>query len=227
MEFESFTTTARWQILERLAEREKSASEIAEETGASLANISQQLKLLEAHGLVKRVNTEHVEGEKRGAGKPRQAFALAKEVAFLALVKRGLAAKRTLKLDPHQKVILAIWALEKDHAYLERLYWQQEGLVAESVAIAVVDSTPEEIHLLVVAPEERLDKLRKAYSKIIIKPADGNEKRVISWTHSFEELREGLSRGEEYFKKLLTKPAIIVDREDLLRTFLDEVKGKR
>ncbi len=219
MEFEEAIGNTKWAILESLSRGERAASEIAEETGASIANVSQQAKLLEAYGLIAAAKGEPQKG---AAGKPKRNYALAKELAFVAAVREGFAGKKTLKMDELHAAVLNVWFYERqeDHYFLQKLLWQQEDLVKECLSLAVIDANAKELHLLVVAEQEKLDDLRKRFSKICIRGPDGKEKNAISWTHSPEELEEGLAIHDAYFTKLLAHPHIIIDRKGALRQFI-------
>lgn len=216
MRFEQLLGNAKWEILATVAENDASATEIARAAKMSLANVSQQAKLLEAYGLLT-IRKE----ERTTLGKPKLIYRLGKELAHIAMARRGFAGQRTIALDPFHTAVLNIWFLPKieDHYCLQKLFWQQEEYVEATEGIAVIDSSGNEIHLLVIAPEEHLEKLRKKFSKIAIKGGE-KEKSVISWTHSAAELRDGLARKEEYFLKMAKRPHIIFDRSGDLQAIL-------
>jgi DNA-binding MarR family transcriptional regulator len=218
MKFETILTNSRWSILEALADGNHAMSEIAAATGTSLPNVSQQVRLLEAYDLVKALHEE-----KEGKGKPKTIYRLNKSLAHVAMVRPGLVGMKTVTLDPFHAAMLNVWFLDRveDHYFLQKFLWQAEELVRESDALAVIDAKSEEIHLLVLAPEERLEKIRKKYSKVVVSSADGEkEKAVISWSHSAEELREGLAKREAYFVNLVKRPHIIYERNGALQEFL-------
>ena len=58
MELDSFLASPRWDILRIISENPYSPIEIAERTKTTVSFVSQQLKLLEAAGLVKKENQE-------------------------------------------------------------------------------------------------------------------------------------------------------------------------
>ena len=61
MEQESLLSKSRWSILKELAKGSKSAVEIARKINQSVANITQQLVVLEAYELVKKLKKEKPE----------------------------------------------------------------------------------------------------------------------------------------------------------------------
>ncbi len=199
----------RWQILAAVAEEPRSPAEIARATGASLANISQQARLLEAYGLIKAAK------EKRGVpGKPRLIYTLARETGYLVLLKQGFAAKKSLALDHFREAMLSIcfWERSEDHYFLGKFLWQEEEYVNECDAIAISEAKGAEIHLLVIAAPEKLDLLRKKFSKAEVTGQRG-KRNIVSWTHSVAEIKEGIARREAYFLNLLKKTHVIFDRK--------------
>jgi len=227
MEFEELLGKTRWAILAEASKGDRSASEIAVATGTSLANISQQTKLLEAWGFLKL-------GKRSGkAGKPRLTYSLKKELAYIALVRRGAAIRRTLPLDRFRSVMLNILLYPKgeEQHCLFRLFWEHEDYFMARQAVAVVESDKKELHLLVLARAEELEALRKEYSKLSLSGTCGEKtgvetsgksggegkggggKSVIIWTHSRDELRRGLEKGEPYFLNLFKHLHVLIDPE--------------
>ncbi len=204
MEFASILGNARWALLSAVADGEKGAAELSEATGSSLANVSQQARLLEAWGLLKR---------RRGADGRRRAYRLAKELANLAYVRAGYAGTRTFTPTPQDEPVLNILFLPspEDRYYLQKLLWQHEEYVAACEALALVDSDEKELHLLAIADEKLVERLRAERSSIPLEGPDGASKTAVIWTHSFAEIERGLAEEEEYFRNLLKRPHVIKD----------------
>ena len=213
MEFEASLENSRWTILQQLARKDSSASEIAQATGTSLPNISQQTRLLEAYGLIRAA-----EEERKGPGKPRRIYALRRRCGRGPVARKGFAGKKTVQLDPFHTAVLNIWFLESrdDHYYLQKFLWQHESLIERCRAVAVVGSKGQELHLLLVTDEKSLEGIRKEYSKIVLASPSGKERSLISWTHTIEEIERGLAEREEYFTKLVKEIHAIIDKEGLL-----------
>ncbi|MBR9692615.1 winged helix-turn-helix transcriptional regulator [Candidatus Woesearchaeota archaeon] len=213
MEFEDLLTNSKWNILSSVAKEDMAASDISKATGTSLANISQQAKLLEAWGLIKRLKAS-----RKGPGKPKIIYGLNKELAHIAVLRDGFAGKKMITPTPSCWAMLNIFFHPKqdDHYYLQKFLWQCEDYVEACDALAIADSDQKEIHILAIASPEKLEALRKKYSKVEVKGPNG-KKTVISWTHSEAELAEGLAAGEDYFENLLKHPHIITDPNDLLK----------
>src|SRR3989338_1427080 len=126
MELELMFSEQKWNILKCLSEGKFSPIQLAEKLNTSMANISQQLRLLEAANLVKKEKIRN-----RDKGKPRTLFSLRDDYAYLIPMMHGFANKRLLKTTDHHKAILRIWFLENTelHYALERLYWEIEPYI--------------------------------------------------------------------------------------------------
>jgi len=132
MELGSLFTDVKWKILKLLSEKEMSPLEIAEQTGTTISNVSQQMKLLEAAGILQKRKIPN-----RDKGKPRTIFSIAKDCSYMVLVMDTLSEKKLLTLQEYHKVILRIWMIEDPsiHYYLEKFYWQIEDKIEYISAI--------------------------------------------------------------------------------------------
>lgn len=107
MEIDSFLASPRWDILKIISEYPSSPIKIAEETKTTVSFVSQQLKLLEAAGLVTKTKTGAFE-----KGKPRTLFSISKDFLYLIILTNGFAKKKLIKLSDYQKITLRIWLIE-------------------------------------------------------------------------------------------------------------------
>ncbi len=100
--------------------------EIAERLQTTTSFVSQQLKLLEAAGLVKK--------EKTGAfekGKPRSLFSISEESLYIIPLARNTPDKTLLKLTAEHKAIVNIWCLENKNLQDSiNLFWQYKLLTS-------------------------------------------------------------------------------------------------
>lgn len=121
MELEGLFTSSKWSILDEIARNPQSPMQIAEKLNTSIANISQQLRLLEAAGIVKKTRLRQ-----RDRGKPRVIFSMNEDYGYLIAATNGFANKRLLILDDHHKFILKIWFIENRfmHEEIEKFYWE-------------------------------------------------------------------------------------------------------
>ncbi len=130
MDFDMFLTSPRWEILQLIAEKPDSPVEIAKKLGTTVSYISQQLKLLDAAGVVKKERTGAVE-----KGKPRTLFSISDELVYLSMLSKGFSGKKLVKVNEYHKAILKIWMVEDVslHSYIERLYWRLLDLGFEEI----------------------------------------------------------------------------------------------
>lgn len=134
MELDSFLSSPRWEILRMIIQKPSSPMEIAKELETTNSFISQQLKLLEAAGIVKRKRTGAVE-----KGKPRTLFSISQESVYLVPLAKGIYKKKFLPLSRENKVVLKIWTLEdpKLHPILEKFFWKIQEYLDDIDAIVV------------------------------------------------------------------------------------------
>jgi len=121
MDFDSFLSSPRWEVLQILAEKPSSPVEIAEKLNTTVSYASQQLKLLDAAGIVVKKRTG---AAKRG--KPRSLFNISNELLYLTALTRDFSEKKLIKITEHHKAILKIWMLEDAslHYYFEKIFWK-------------------------------------------------------------------------------------------------------
>lgn len=101
MDIETLLTGTKWDVIELLSKKAMSPSEIALKLNTSIANISQQLRLLETAGLIMRKRTG---GGK--PGKPRVLFSLSEDYAMIMLFTKGFARKKLVRISKEQKKAL-------------------------------------------------------------------------------------------------------------------------
>jgi predicted transcriptional regulator len=123
MEHETLFTATKWDILKLLEKGPQSPLEISKQVGSSLANISQQLRLLELAGLVK---TQRVSN--RDKDKPRILYSLAGNLSYLIATSDNFVDKKLLSLTDRNKIILRVWFIEDQQVRyaLEKAFWQIE-----------------------------------------------------------------------------------------------------
>ncbi|GBE20026.1 MAG TPA: transcriptional regulator [Candidatus Pacearchaeota archaeon] len=123
MDFDLFFSSQRWRILEIIAKKPSSTTEISQKLNTTPSYVSQQLKLLEAADIIVKERTGFAE-----KGKPRTVFSLSREILHLNVLMKGLPIKKTIPLSDYHKIILRIWLLDNAelHYHIEKLYWRLE-----------------------------------------------------------------------------------------------------
>ena len=98
MDFETLFTSTKWEILDQLSKKSYSPLELSKILNTSMANISQQLRLLEALNLVKKEKVSN-----RDKGKPRTLYSLSADYAYIIVFANGIAEKKLVKLNASTK----------------------------------------------------------------------------------------------------------------------------
>ena len=144
MEFDEFLTGPRWQILDLITDEPSSPVKISEKINTSVAYVSQQLKLLEAAGIVTKTRTKA-----SVAGEPRIIYSIKEDVIFVTSLIKGFPEKKKISPTIKQQVILRIWMLDDDELeYLaEKLFWKIESNL-EDIEKIYVDTKKSEIIII-------------------------------------------------------------------------------
>ncbi len=115
METIDLLSGTKWDIIEQLSARKQSPLELAQQLNTTIANISQQLRLLEAAGLVKTEKTRSAE-----KGKPRILYSISRDFVFIvSLQKDGLSSKKLIDASMHHNIVSRIWQIKNADAHFE------------------------------------------------------------------------------------------------------------
>lgn len=147
MQLEMMFTDQKWNILRELSIEPQSPIQLSQKLSTTMANISQQLKLLEAVNLVKKEKIRN-----RDKGKPRTMFSLNGDYAFMIPVTQKFADKKLIRTSDHQRSILRIWFLEKNQQDIEKFYWSLKDSL-HAISSIVVDETTQKIHVITDSKE--------------------------------------------------------------------------
>ncbi|MCP3686325.1 MAG: winged helix-turn-helix transcriptional regulator [bacterium] len=171
METETLFTEQRWNIIRSLSDQRYSPLQLAGMLNTTMANISQQLRLLEAADLVKKDKIPN-----RDRGKPRSMFSLAHDSAYLISAMNGFADKRLLQMSDYHEIILRIWFIDNPewHYYVEKYYWKIEPYM-EQIQGIVTAATTDRMEIVIISEKRELEK--KIGEQVIRKP--GKEAKTI------------------------------------------------
>jgi len=187
----------KWNILKSLSYGKSSPLQLAEKLNTTMANISQQLRLLEATNLVKKEKVKN-----RDKGKPRTLFSLNGDSAYLALAMQGFAGKTLLKVGEHQKIILRIWFLGPEISEkVESVYWKVKPLM-DNVNFIAFDSITNN---LVLVCEKKAD----------VEKAAGKNKEIGVVALLPAEFEKMLKSGKGQFSPQ-SKLSIIYDKNNAM-----------
>ncbi len=160
-----FLGSPRWAILEIIARKPSSPVEISQNVNTSVSYVSQQLKLLEAAGLVTKERTGSAD-----KGKPRLVYSISREILQLNGLLKGTPVKKHVSLDLHKKITLRIWSLENEllHYPIEKLCW---NIVADLEEIRGIFFDLSKNEVLVVSDSKKvkseIEKIRDLKIKFV------------------------------------------------------------
>ncbi|MFH1174196.1 MAG: helix-turn-helix domain-containing protein [archaeon] len=171
MEQETLFTSSKWDILQSLGSGEKSPIELAKSSKTSVANISQQLRLLELAGFVSSRRISN-----RDKDKPRILYNLKGNNSFFIISSPGFVSKKFFNLTPRQKAIARIWFLEEQALcnMIEKAFWQLEPQLKNITQLLFDTDKPT---LYIVTPPAHQALLKKQYSSITVDD-EGTERTI-------------------------------------------------
>lgn len=190
-------TGTKWEILEILSKKTSHPKELAEEIGTTIANISQQLKLLEAYGYIKSERVDKGKGSRKKRSS-RIKYSLNKnQLSIISINPFKMERKEITRT--HINVYLAnilLCDLKKETELLIRLYTDHKELFEHIEALFFLKTDANETHLFVIT--EKIELFRAENSRLqITKLKENNEIRF--WSHTLDEVRKGLDSKEKYF----------------------------
>ena len=168
-------TSSKWDILKIISGEKKSPLELARLANTSMANVSQQLRLLEFAGIVK---SERISN--RDKGKPRVLYSLAKDTSYLITVAKGFVQKKFVALDDHHESILRIWYLpnEQMHYFVEKAFWKAESYLQKIDAMYLEDTEAKDPTIIVCSKDASLG---KALTDFSVKHPDTNITKTVKF----------------------------------------------
>ena len=139
MDPETLFTASKWDILKHLEKVPRSPLELSKLCGTSIANVSQQLRLLELAGIV---TSDRISN--RDKGKPRVLYRLAGQFSYLIATSGDFVDKKILPLSEINKIIMRVWFFERTHLQytIEKAFWRIEEHIG-SISYLSVDTTRE------------------------------------------------------------------------------------
>ena len=203
MGVEQLFTGSRWQLLEALAKKPQSTSELAEKLQTSQANTSQQLKQLELAGIIKR---------RRAPEKKRvhYVYEIPQEYTYLISLAPGRAQKSVVEHKDHRQLILTL--LSHEHAIpLTTFLLCLPDYFNKSLAIGVLKRPNPQLFILT----EHVDEFR-TNSNIEVQTIQG-EAKIAIWSHSANEVAQGLKNNDQYFYDSLQQTSIVYDPQGELQ----------
>lgn len=209
MEIETIFTDSKWRILTELSHRSQSPTDLSEKTGTSLPNISTQLKLLEALDFVEKEKTDNYE-----KGQPRKIYSMKKEFAYIVLGTKTSIGKKMFILNDESKFFFSTLLLNDPSSIytLIKIFMEHEDLIQSCEVFGYI-GLKNNIHDILIIHEDpsKADVLK---NNEIIK--NGTTYHINPHIHTKEAFVNGINSNDPYFKSVLKKVYILVDKGNFL-----------
>jgi DNA-binding Lrp family transcriptional regulator len=201
---------SKWQILKILSKNPQTPKQLADRLGTTIANMSQQLKLLEAYGFLKKVRADRGPNARKTKDL-RVMYSLVKGKTWLINVMPGSVKRKELKQTPEITFLvnLLLLDLKEEHPFVLN-FFLNSSLMDYIDSIYHLKSDKSEINLLVIT--KKLEHFREAKSSLKVK-YKSEERTIRFWSHTPQELKEGLSKKEKYFQDLVSQAELLFEKE--------------
>lgn len=216
-------SAAKQQVLQKLAERDWTPTDLAEELDKTPETIYNHLHDLEEQGVL---STRQVEAKTR----PKTEYGIGNGLIQYVAVLPGRFQQGSLRLDAHKEAVFRIWMLPQDafHPYLERYWWilrshEDLSFTEDVVAVAVYGSVARgeadrdsDIDLLVIANGDDADAaVTEHFGSTLVKMQDGSK---ICMTESFtvQDYRDALEQGSDFLDTVRPECHVIYDPDRVL-----------
>ncbi len=219
---DTILTGTQWRVLEETSNHPVSPKQLAERMGTTIAYASQQLKLLEAQGYLKKERVDKGAGGRKN-NNSRIVYSVNKNSLYITILRPYLSERKELKLNPQTSYIANTLSadLKEDGFCLMKFFFNHQELFEKMDLLFYVESKEDEIHLLVITDD--LASFRAEKSSITIS-CQGITKTLKFWSHTIGEFRGGLENKERYFEDHVQKAILLYERKlGLIQSLLEAV----
>lgn len=217
-------SAAKREVLKRLAERDWSPTDLADELGTSTETVYNHLNELAKQGVL---TTRRVPAKTR----PKTEYSIGDGVIQYLTVLPGQFREGSLRVTDTKAVMFRIWALPQAefHEYLERYWWSMLldidiEFPADISAVGVFGSVARgdadedsDIDLLVVTPDERSKALVTDAMGSTVLEMDGHRKLGMTEVYTDAEFRESLAHGSDFLYSILDELHPLYDPQRVLQ----------
>jgi predicted transcriptional regulator len=209
MEFDTLFCSSKWNIIRELSTEKFSPLELAQRSNTTIANVSQQLRLLEATGLLKKERIQN-----RDKGKPRMLYSMSNNYAYVISAMNDFAEKRLLELTDYHKVIMRIWFVtdRNSHYFLEKFYWRIEPYMGQIRGL-LVRTIGNKIEAIVITHHQ--DEIKSHLDNTAISNPAGESRDFSVTYYSDDDLKASL----ESKKILLSDFNVLFDPQGIFAMF--------
>ncbi|MGV8161771.1 MAG: helix-turn-helix domain-containing protein [Candidatus Nanoarchaeia archaeon] len=201
---------SKWQILKILSKNPQTPKQLAEKLGTTIANMSQQLKLLEAYGFLKKTRADKGPSGRKNKDL-RVMYTLVKNKTWVTTIGPGNVKKKEIRMDQSNNFLMNLLLLDlKEETPFVMSFFLTHNLVEYIDSAYYLDSKGTEIHLLIIT--KKLEHFRENKSAIKFK-YKSEDKTIRFWSHTIPEIKDGLSRKEDYFQTLIAQASPLFEKE--------------
>lgn len=204
----------KWALLSQLVQEPLSPKELADLTKTSIANTSQQLKLLEAQGFLKKVKNKGISS--RNERDARVLYSLSKNMTWITHISKEKVEKKELKSPDNFLLNLLLYDI-KNTRHVAKFFLDREDVLKKIQCLFYLHCINQEIHFVIIT--ESLDFFRKENHSFEVLH---NDKKITIkfWSHSKAEFKDGLAKKEEYFVDLANRMKPIQCEDGFIKDFL-------
>ncbi|MGV8168579.1 MAG: MarR family transcriptional regulator [Candidatus Nanoarchaeia archaeon] len=201
---------SKWQILKILSKYPQTPKQLAEKLGTTVANMSQQLKLLEAYGYLKKTRADKGP-EGRKTRDLRVLYSLVRGKTLITTIAPGNVKRKEIRLNLEAGLLINILMLDikDDVPYLLNFFFNNT-IVDHIDSAYFIKRDDKEINLFIIT--KKLEHFRDAKSTLKVK-YKGEEKIIRFWSHTVQEVRDGLANKEDYFVKTVAEIQLLYEKE--------------
>ncbi len=202
-----------YDIINILLKNPSSATEIAKIINQSISRINQKLQLLEAHGIIKRI-----ERKEKTVGKPKKVYKVNKEEIIVLDLCNGFGDIKKVYTKEEKVISRIITYHHKNNIKLLEFMINNKKLIqSKAIGIVNIDS---KIEILVI--DEKPEEVLKEINGEIIKQQYGMDYKVFCYSQ--QEFMEGLKRRDLHFIGLINVTIPIYDPLGIIKLLKEVAK---
>jgi DNA-binding PadR family transcriptional regulator len=216
-------SAAKREILQRLAKRDWSPTDLAEELDKSPETIYNHLHDLEEQGILTKT-------EVPAKTRPKTVYSIGEGLVQYVTVLPGQFQEGSLKVTESKEVMFRIWAIpqEEFHPLLERYWWSVKMDVdleigEDVTAIGVYGSvargeadSESDIDILLVASDERCKSVAEDSFGSVILPHAQESRLGMTEVYTKREYRNSLVHGSDFLDSIRSELQPIYDPTRIL-----------
>jgi predicted nucleotidyltransferase/DNA-binding transcriptional ArsR family regulator len=214
---------AKREVLEKLAERDWTPTDLAEELDKSPETVYNHLNDLTERGVLMKTKVE-------AKTRPKTEYSIGNGFVQYITVLPGQFSEGTIELTESKEALFRIWDIpqEEFHPYLETYWWllrnsEDVSLSKHVAAVAVYGSVARgeadrdsDIDLLVVAEnEEAAAGITDEFGSILLR-GDGDSRIGMTEVYTREEYRDSVAHGSDFLRGIRDELHVIYDPERLV-----------